>query len=388
MKKSRTVVSLALACLMALCLGLAACSGGSTGSGEGAAGASEEKSGTEGFPGRWKMIQSEDGSGIVLSEQAIKNGYVWDTMLFLELNEDGTGEWQYNTGDVVGLTWKPGSATSAKASLNAEILSIHSLDVDLALEDGVLVMSNGAAKLTFKRWDDQLAAEVSAKSASSEAAASEPEPTEEEFKEAQAALLGYTVSDQSFHEVYEANGKVYMDAVGEVVNVSQDTMVVDGFWIGAVNKEGKTLAQPTNLFLSPMYAKPGESLYVYPNGPIELPAGTTADDGSFASLDLSLAVTDKAVVEYPLSDVVMSDDNGHPGIGCKVTNNTQTSTGEVTVVVVYYDKGGKLIGVAEDTVANLDPGESATCAIPGDRVQHGCSYSKVGRYDIRATALV
>ena len=81
------------------------------------------------------------------------------------------------------------------------------------------------------------------------------------------------------------------------------------------------------------------------------------------------------------------ESNGRPAIGGKVTNNTSVASGEITVVVSYYDNDDQLLGVAEDTIANLNPGESANFRMLDSAVQHHCSWALVSSYKVQATSL-
>ena len=151
------------------------------------------------------------------------------------------------------------------------------------------------------------------------------------------------------------------------------------------NKE--SIAAPSGIYLSPGYILPGKTAFVYPANPIRLPDGASANADYRTGFDLAFAKTDKKVTEYPVTEMPPYESNGRPAIGGKVTNNTSVASGEITVVVSYYDNDDQLLGVAEDTIANLNPGESANFRMLDSAVQHHCSWALVSSYKVQATSL-
>lgn len=180
---------------------------------------------------------------------------------------------------------------------------------------------------------------------------------------------------------------MYFDGVGVLVNRSNKTLTITDTYLAAVDENSTVIAKPRDIYISPNYALPGQTAYIYPGSAILLPEGSSVDGTYLIGVSCDGVPTDKTVVEYPITNVVNYEDSGYPSIGGVVTNDTSVASGTITVIVTYYDSDHQLIGVAEDEISNLEPGKSANLRILGSDLQHRCTWDKVASYELHATAL-
>lgn len=193
--------------------------------------------------------------------------------------------------------------------------------------------------------------------------------------------------DGFFRETYEENGAVYFDTAMEVVNTGDTTIIFDGVTLGATRGDGQIIGTARGNYLSPNYIAPGKSAFVYPTNPIKLPEGSSVNDTFKTGSALNFKTTDKTVTEYPTNVDTYYDDGGLPTIGGTVTNNTNVASGEVTVVVSYYDNDGNLLGVGEDMISNIAPGESMRFRLLSSDIQRHCSWALIAKNVVTATSL-
>lgn len=251
---------------------------------------------------------------------------------------------------------------------------------------GLAACGSGNNESSSSASSESSSAASSSAEASSSAAASS-ESASAASSTAAADGVSYELSDRTFSEAYEKDGKIYYDGVGEIVNTGSETLVVDFADIDALDEDFQELASSHGVYISPDYILPGGSAFVYPTRSIELPSSCSVDDTYHISVNASISATDKTMTEYPLSEVKAYEANGRPCIGCVVTNDTKAASGDITVVVTYLDKDGQILGVGEKTISDLKPGETAIAVILDDTLPNRCNWADVADYTLHATSL-
>jgi len=267
------------------------------------------------------------------------------------------------------------------------------LACSLALCLGLVACGNGGSMSGSSSSNESSTAASSASTASNTATSAAASSASASATSANASAgasadgLSYELSDRTFSEAYESNGKILYDTVGEFINTGSETMVASSVSVSALDENFQELKTASRVYISPNYILPGESAYVYPASPIELPSSCSVDDTYHVRVNMDATTTNKTVVEYPLSDVLVYEGSGRPCAGCRVTNDTNTASGTITVVVTYFDSNGQILGVGEDETSNLDPGESTTSVILGGSLPNRCNWNDVADYTLRATSL-
>lgn len=263
----------------------------------------------------------------------------------------------------------------------------------LALCFGLAACGSGSNTSSDSASNASSAAETNTSTSSNAAASEESSSTasasasSETASESASGDASYELGDRSFCEAYEADGKVMLDIFGEVVNTGSETIVIDSASVCALDENFQDLSPLFSVYVSPNYILPGESAFIYPLTSIELPSSCSVDDEFHMGVNLEASVTDKTITEYALSDVLVYEGSGRPCTGCRVTNETNVSSGRITVVVTYFDSDGQILGVGEKTISDLAPGMNATAVITGGSLPNRCSWDAVADYDLHATSI-
>lgn len=143
-------LSAVLVCALALCVGLAACGGGSD----------VDKS-KKAFAGTWELV-SMDENGKITAEEDVAIMKSFGMTVVLHLNDDGSASLDTTFNNTMNMegTWTPKTATTASATLAGGA-------VDMTIKDNVLSFKQVNTTMNFRKSESAASAGASSGAASS-----------------------------------------------------------------------------------------------------------------------------------------------------------------------------------------------------------------------------
>lgn len=192
----------------------------------------------------------------------------------------------------------------------------------------------------------------------------------------------------SLVSVHETNTGVGADVVIQVQNTGNVPLVMSKPNIKIANESGTVIVDESGngIFTGPSYLDVGDIGFIYSSSPIPLPSGYFPGHNYLAQGSAELTAC-KAVHEYPTSNLQISDDGqGVPTVTGTVTNNDSEKANLIEVTAAFLDNEGHMLGVANEVVVNLEPGQSKEFTIRGDFLPVGCTMAVISNYDVMAVA--
>ncbi|MDO4798285.1 MAG: FxLYD domain-containing protein [Coriobacteriales bacterium] len=197
-----------------------------------------------------------------------------------------------------------------------------------------------------------------------------------------------SMGELSMIDTHDTDSGANADVVIEVINTSDVPLVLGSGTIRIADANGNVLVDESGngIFTGPSFLRPGDIGFVYTSGPLTLPDGYSAGSDYLAQGTAELTAC-KEVYEYPIKNQSISEDAQHlPMVTGTVTNDDTEKAKYIEITAMFTDNEGHMLGVASDSVANLEPGASKDFTIEGIGLPVGCTMDVISDFDVIAVA--
>lgn len=169
----------------------------------------------------------------------------------------------------------------------------------------------------------------------------------------------YEILDTQFYTFVNNIGSGEYYFLMEIKNTGDCDIYLDECYVDLEDSTGKLLQTGDTMSNCPSVIKPGEVGYFY-NGVFSnlLDDNVNIKDVDSIVPHVEIVPATKECIEYPISDITITEEYGCAKIIGRVTNNTDDDDSGVYINVVFYNSEDKVIGITGTNVYDIKAGET------------------------------
>lgn len=214
---------------------------------------------------------------------------------------------------------------------------------------------------------------------------------EETTTQATEPEIKFAVTDTKFEYYKNSIGSMEYHGIVEIQNTGSSYLYLENCTFDLEDDSGHLLQSDSFISSCPNVIAPGEKGYFYNGltGTIDENVDLSNGIKLVPQYKVSIAKKGKdAIVEYQVSDTdLKGGKKKRPKVTGRITNNTDKDNSLLGVSIVFYDKEGKVLGIADTSVMDLDAGVTKSfdcdCYFLNDKV----TADKIGEYKVIARDL-
>ena len=226
------------------------------------------------------------------------------------------------------------------------------------------------------------AQKTSGSSAAEETAQNQVEKTKPEESEP-----SYKISDIYFDHETNSLGSRYYTGIVEITNKGDTNLYLKSCTFDLEDDKGHLLQTENEYSVgaSPNIIAPGEKGYFY-NMTTTLEDDVSLKNGINLKPDVEIEEARGEPTDFEVSDVSLAKDSFGPKITGRVKNTSDEEESLLSVDVLYYNKSGKVIGIASGSVSDIKPGKRKSFEISGMNLSQKVKDGKYSKYKVFSRA--
>lgn len=198
----------------------------------------------------------------------------------------------------------------------------------------------------------------------------------------------YKVTNTYFELEKNSLGERIYTGIVEITNTGDTNLYLKSCTFDLEDDKGHLLHTDDEYQIgeSPNIIAPGEKGYFY-----NMTAGAFLEDFSIKNgvnlkPDVEVVEAKGDPTDFEVSDVSLTKDSFGPKITGRVKNTSDEEEDSLSVDVLYYNKSGKVIGIASGSVSDLKPGKKKSFEISGMNLSQKVKNGKYSKYKVFSRA--
>ena len=181
--------------------------------------------------------------------------------------------------------------------------------------------------------------------------------TKQNTTTAKQEVVRYDITDQIF-ELYkrnDADNSFCYKGIVEITNTGDTNLFIGDCKFNIEDDSGHLIDVDNLVFKTACVIAPGEKSYLYNSGPMPKD-NVDFSNGANLSAECKIYKTNKAIVDYEISDTDLKEDNNtNLVVTGRLTNNSEEVENFVLIHALLYDENDKVIYIATTSANDLQP---------------------------------